>query len=226
MLKAHLIVSVLFLLAFGRISGQTNKIDLGIVGGPYLISLRGNDIIEKYQEPTIGFSAGVTFQYNFKKLISLRTDIAFERKGSVWEGETTDENGNSLGEITTHSNFDYLTLPLLIRLSLGKKIIYFINTGPYFGFLIKQTSVTRGDEIRTLTNDNTSDFNRFDIGISVGLGLSIPISKQFLVSFEIRDDLGLYNVSKSPVINNGTIKTNSAGMILGFAYRFGISNQE
>jgi hypothetical protein len=208
------------------IYGQTNRFDIGVEGGPSLISLRGNEIIDQYHKPTIGFSAGLFFQFNFKKIVSLRTNIAFERKGSVATMQTTDNNGNPLGEVTTHTNFDYLTLPVLVRATFGKKVQFFVNAGPYFGYLIKQTFVREGDNDPTTTTDNSFRDKRFDTGISTGLGLSIPFKTNFAFSFEARNNLGLYNVSGTTVVNNGTIKTNSTNILLGFVYKLGhrISN--
>ena len=212
----------LFLLTVLRTTyGQTNKFDIGFEGSPSLIYLRGNDIIKQYHKPTIGFFGGLFFQYNFKKIVSLRTNIAFDRKGSVLTAQATDINGNPLGEVTTHTNFDYLTFPILVRATFGKKVRYFVNAGPYFGYLIKQTFVSKGDNIQTTTSDNTSLDKRFDTGISTGLGFSVPIKTKFAFSFEVRNNLGLYNVSAVPVANNGTIKTNSTNFLLGFTCKLG-----
>jgi len=217
----------LIILNFGATAySQTNKFDIGVEGSPSLIYLRGNDIIKQFHKPTIGFSGGLFFQFNFKKIISLRTNIAYERKGSIMTAQTTDINGNPLGKITTNSNFDYLTLPILVRATFGKKIQFFVNAGPYFGYLIKQTFVSKGDNIPTTTSDNSSLAKRFDTGISTGLGLSVPIKTTFAFSFEVRNNLGLYNVSAVPVANNGTIKTNSTNFLLSFTYKLGQRNSE
>jgi hypothetical protein len=214
----------LFLLTvLGTTYGQTNKFDIGVEGSPSLIFLRGNDIIDNLPNTAVGFSGGLFFQYNFKKVVSLRTNIAFERKGAgyVFDFQSAVVNGNVLGEITTNGNFDYLTLPILVRATFGKKIQFFVNAGPYFGYLIKQTGVSKGDNIPTKKTDNTSFNKRFDTGISTGLGLSVPIKTKFAFSFEVRNSLGLYNVSAFPVANDGTVKTNSTNFLLGFTYKLG-----
>jgi hypothetical protein len=214
-----LFLGLLFLTVGEASFGQRNIFDIGIEGSPTLTFLRGNDFIDNNHKPTMGFTSGLFFQYNFKKIISLRTNTAFERKGSVLTFQATDILGNPIGEITTNTNFDYLTLPILVRATFGKKIQYFVNAGPYFGYLIKQTFISKGDNIPTTTDDNTSLYKRFDIGISTGFGLSVPIKTKFAFSFEVRNNLGLYNTSDVPVINDGTIKTNSTNFLLGFTYK-------
>ena len=216
-----LCLGLFFLTIWGTAYGQTNKFDIGIEGSPSLIFLRGINTIDKLIKPTIGFSGGLFFQYNFKKVVSLRTNIAFERKGFTFPIQRTDSNGNLLGEFTANSNYDYMTLPILVRATFGDRVQFFVNAGPYFGYLIKQTFVSKGDNIPTVTDNQTSLTKRFDTGISTGLGLSVPIKTKFAFSFEVRNNLGLYNVNAMPAPNNSTNKTSSTSLILGFNYKLG-----
>ncbi len=201
--------------------GQTNKLEIGVEGSPSLIFLYGNEFIANNHKPSIGFTGGVFFQFNFKKTFSLRTNIAFERKGNALNADDiTNEFGDPLGKIKLNTHLNYLTLPILARATFGKKIQFFINAGPYFGYLINESVVFKGKNILT-TNSNTSLYKRFDTGIATGLGLSIPIKSKFAISFETRNNLGLYNISALPIVNNETIKTNSTNFLFGFTYKFG-----
>jgi ABC-type antimicrobial peptide transport system permease subunit len=218
--KITLLVTVLSI--WTSVNGQVSKFEIGLEGGPSLTSLRGNDILENFNDPTIGYSGGVTFQYNFPKPISIRTNITYERKGVVAKLNATDINGNPVGEIKTHSNFDYLTVPLLVRLNFGSRLKLFVNAGPYFGYLIKHTSVTEAfNEFPKSTTDNTGNFKRFDVGLTGGLGCGLPLKSNFIMTIEVRHNLGLYNTSELPIGNDGTIMTNSINLLLGVAYRFG-----
>ena len=218
-----LLTAIMF--SFGTMaSGQTNKFDLGVEGSPSYISLWGNEVISRFQETAFGFGGGAFLQYNFNQNFSLRTNIAFERKGSSFRAQSYDINGNLIGTVTRKENFDYLTMPLLIRATMGKKINYFVNTGPYFAYLLKQTTVNKGDNIPNTSTDNTLFFQPFDAGISLGLGISIPIKTKFAISFEARNNLGLFNISKGPIINNGSINTNASNFMLGLAYKLGEGN--
>ena len=196
--------------------GQTNKINIGLEIGPSLRSLRGNDYL-KNNDISFGFSGGLTFQYNFTKLLSLRTNISFERKGLTKKIQATDELGKPIGEITIQSNFDYLTIPLLARFTFGKKIHFFVNAGPFMGYLLKQKEVVEAFEDYT---DNTDDFKRLDFGITTGLGMSIPIQDKLLLTVEIRNNLGMVNTSHISIANDGSIKTISTSLLFGIAYRF------
>ncbi|MCC6691151.1 MAG: PorT family protein [Bacteroidia bacterium] len=226
-LTLSILIAVLTTAAFG----QQNKIDIGLVGSPSIIFLRGNDIIKQYHKPAVGFSGGLFFQYNFPKIFSIRTDIQFERKGSLVTGTIyyTDNFGNVIDseKWTDYFHFGYLTMPIIVRATIGKKIKYFFNTGLFSGYLIKQTEIYGATKyLSKKTTDNIDNFKRFDFGATAGLGLIVPIKNKFSISLELCDNFGLYNVSKLAVINDGTVKTNSTNLLIGFAYKLGAQQTE
>lgn len=201
------------------VAGQQNKIDIGFEGGPGITFLRGNEILSTYNKLKIDFSCGIFFQYNFPKTFSIRTNITFERKGSSWSFSTTDLNGN-LTVIKGHSNLDYLTVPVLFRLTFGKKITYYFNAGIFMGYLISQKYIYHN--IGFLPSDHTSEYRSFDMGISGGIGFAIPVRNKFAISCELRNNLGLLNIAKGAVYNDGSIKTNSTNLLIGITYKIGM----
>jgi hypothetical protein len=63
-------------------------------------------------------------------------------------------------------------------------------------------------------SNNTSSYNRLDVGISLGIGLQYPINEKLILSSEIRGNMGLANA-----LPNGDLKVNSVNLLLGIAYR-------
>jgi len=57
-----------------------------------------------------------------------------------------------------------------------------------------------------------------DFGLTGGIGIIIPAGKKLGISIEIRDDLGLVNISKAPVYNGGTLKNNTLNFIAGIVF--------
>lgn len=203
--------------------GQQNKFEIGVEGGPSIIFLRKNINTGELYKPAFGFSGGIFLQSNFSSIFSIRTNIAFERKGEIYTGKYL----LGLTMPSRNLNFDYLTLPILVRATLGKKVNYFINAGPFFGYLIKHTAIIKDPNIQQNTTDFTNFYNRFDTGISAGLGISVPIKEKFSISCEIRNNLGLYKISDSPYLIasrfpiESTIKTNSTNLLIGLGYKLG-----
>jgi len=212
------LLSVLTLTVFGQI----NMIDIGVEGGFSAASLRGNEIIDMHHKSRIGYSGGVFGQFNFKKVISIRTGAYFENKGSLTESAMTDQTGQSLGTIRIKQNFDFITIPLLVRATFGKKLNYFVNVGAYYGILLKQTeSMDPFQDYPEMTFDRTHNYKRDEVGISTGLGLSYTFKFPLAISFEVRNNLGLTNTSRLPVYKGGTIKTNNLNFLFGVCYKLG-----
>jgi hypothetical protein len=204
-------ITVSFLFS-SELKAQINKFEFGVEASPSFTFLKGSRI-EKYYNGTLGFSGSITFQYNWGKRIALRTNIAYERKGGEGEFDFTDNYGASIGKGVVNLNFDYLTIPVLVRYTFGKRVKYFINGGSYFSYLIKQTLVFKGANSDGESN-NTSSYNRLDVGISLGIGLQYPINEKLILSSEIRGNMGLANA-----LPNGDLKVNSVNLLLGIAYR-------
>jgi len=104
--------------------------------------------------------------------ISIRSNIAFERKGAGGKGGLTDINGLPIGEFNYRLNFEYLTLPILVHVTFGKKVNFFINGSGFFSYLIKQTSVIKTNN-KIYIYDITYLDKRFDTGITAGLGIAM-----------------------------------------------------
>jgi len=130
-------------------------------------------------------------------------------------------------------HFDYLSLPLLFKVSLGNKIKVFANTGPCFSYMMNQSLYFKPKSGKVYKLDGeTNDFKSYDLGILFGLGMSIPIRDRFLFSVEIRDNLGLMGIRdnyeqpdasgyiEGDVGQRYKAYTNSTSLIIGFAYRF------
>jgi len=197
---------------------QDSKIEIGVQGGPNVSFMRfQNQTFTEKNNPLVAFSGGLFFQYNFNKTFSLRADPGFERKGyfdkyiyNNWVSNTTTEKDRQ--------SFNYLTVPILLRAAVGNKVRYFINAGPYIGLLLSEKERDNPPNQSSLIYNNTSYYKKTDLGITAGIGLSIPIKEEFALSIELRNNLGLMNIGTS---SSGNIKTNSTNLLIGFTYKFG-----
>lgn len=208
--------------------GQTNLLDIGVEGGLGVASLRGrgNDFITKSDHIRISYEKGLFIQYNFKKIISIKTGAYYAKKGSSTRIPIFfDLPGPAIDTIKGEESFDYITVPLLVKVTFGNKIRYFINAGPYMGFLLKQTE--QYGPIRQspqTTLDGTDSYKKTEKGISTGAGVLFNYKQRLDFSMEIRNNLGLTNTSKLPVGNDREIKTNATNILLGISYKLGHRN--
>lgn len=220
------LTEILFLLLNIAILPAYGQLSLGIEASPSMIFLRGNDFIKQHHLPTLGFSGSLWGQYHISQHFYIKTGFGFERKGSFTNEEVKDMNGQPLDNVTANINFNYLNIPLLFGATIGNKRRFYVNGGPFLGYLLKQTFVYRGETIPKTIQDNTHLDKKLDLGASLGLGFILPFKEKFAYSFEIRNNLGLRNVSKVPVFNNGTTKTNSTNLLMGFVYKINTSKKK
>src|ERR1044071_2552173 len=80
--------------------GQANKFEIGIEGGPNVTFRRSSAAANKNGTKASGLSGAFFFQFNFKKIISVRTNIACCQERHVFTTAVTDIYGNTLGEVT------------------------------------------------------------------------------------------------------------------------------
>jgi hypothetical protein len=207
--------NVLFpILAFFLISlkgyGQSNKLDIQVEGGPSLISIQSR--VYNPKATLNGFTGGLYLNYNFNKRLSIKSGIAYERKGfrDSFAGTT------AIGQSSIYEmgyNLDYLVVPLLMRANFGNKIRFFVNGGPYLGYLVKQQDVSNLPNFPMLTDANFTE-KKIDLGISAGVGCSYPINELISITVEARNNLALISLNDGVNSNNN----NSTNFNLGITY--------
>jgi len=217
------IVFIFLLLSISAFS-QQNKWDIGIVGGPGITALRMKNWPVSPPSPTIGFYTGLSGQYNFNEHFAIHTELAFDRKGTSDKLTFTDVNGNIHGTGKAVNQLNYLTLPLLFRASVGNKVKYFLQAGPYLSYLLNQTSkysISLEEPRYNFHINGTAYMPSMDFGIVTGIGLLVPVKEKFSISCELRGNYGLVNLTNTS--NNSTIKryNESLNFLVGIAYKLG-----
>jgi len=202
---------------------QQNRITLGVEGGITVANLSSDDIYFKdIYESRTGYAAGIAFQYNFPKVISLRTGLMYELTGTSFDVTFTDNSGNITGQTKLKDNLDYLVVPLLLKVTLGDKINFFANAGPYWAALLQRTEVLK-DAIVTSTGkeineiDLTDDTEKTDFGFSAGVGAAAVFNERIVISLEARSNMGLSNIAPS----GSEVNTRTILILAGVAFKFG-----
>lgn len=229
MKRLFFVISFIFCGICFTVDGQTSKFEIGVEGGPGATFLYGNTVTLDELKPIIGGYAGVLFQYHFSKVFSIKTGCSYERKGANFKIESWEFNT----DYVYHLN--YLTVPALIQAEFGEKVRFYLNSGPYFSYLISQQysgeNYPSGAENSLMISANSEhDQVKYDFGINAEIGLKITISKEINISAGITDHLGLCNTKKqplftttdlAPVNSDNTTYTNSVLVVFGISYGFG-----
>lgn len=133
--KALFIIGILFT----SIVFAQNEIRIGINAGATYSKFRGNQLIEN-ADAKIDFLIGVSFEYYLKENLSIKTNLNYERKSFNTQSFGADEFGFVNNEVEITTNFDYLSLPILVKYEFGNSKKFFINGGPFLGFLLSTKS--------------------------------------------------------------------------------------
>lgn len=191
--------------------------DLGLEGGPNASTLTGNS--KQPIEPAIFSSAGFIFQYNCKNFLSFKTGLSYQRKGYQMKNITlTDENNMLIDQVRFSSKMDYLTFPLLVKANFGEKVQFFVNAGPYIGYMIGKSNEMKGDAYNHIKKGDFNGINRWDFGITGGVGIAIPIRVYWVVTVELRNYTGLTDIIQSNFVKQ---YTNTTDLRIGVAYKLG-----
>jgi hypothetical protein len=228
-MKIHIpfLLSLILLGNTGILSGQSKPYEIGIEGGPGPSIIYSGSGVYQDSRFSIGGLMNVYFQYHINKTFALKYGMGYERKGTRVESNSYQL---SPGGMLVYK-LDYLDVPILVKVYAGRNIKFFVNAGPCFSFLLNPSLFYKPpDEGAYKLANEMNCYNAIDIGLIVGIGLSIPIEKKFLLSFELRNNLGFVNIRKRlsdyefgnhDIADTFKGYTNSTVFVFGFGYRFG-----
>jgi len=220
-----LLLTIPFLLISFLNYSQNSKIKFGVQAGLNYSNFRGYEVPVSpfYSEsPAFAYLGGLNFEYRIKEKLSLKLELNYERKSQKADNfiELTDtDQFTESYNFRSQKNYDYLVLPIMIKYNFSNKNSFYLNGGPFIGFLLKSNLTNDLGKIDGLNNEpvETSNFNnKTDFGLSIGLGKTIEINGKNSIFIEIRENLGLTNTSKNKVWGNGEVKTNSLNLIVGY----------
>lgn len=184
----------------------------------------GNKVMRQLNNPRDSYSGGLLGQIDFRRKVGLRTGLMYDLHGTSYAMQLNDPVDQSLVTIHGRQRFDLLTVPVLVRLTLGKRLRYFAEAGPYVNFILRVTTRSAAvGNFPAIRTDWTSGFKAAQLGIASGLGLTFAFTDAIWFSCTLRAHVGLTNASALPVFGDGAIRTNAANVLLGACYRFEVA---
>jgi len=137
------------------------------------------------------FNFGGSADYYFSDRWSIKAKLIYDRKG--WDDDAImDSYGNY---VRTDINANFITIPVMANWHFGSKRNWYLNFGPYTGVLLNAKE-TRFDR------DLTKFLNSSDFGLSLGIGVKIPVSDKLKVFFEYEEQYGFSDVLNIPNVSS------------------------
>ena len=224
---------------------------LGLKAGICIPNLKGSNSAENPVandwSSRLGPYFGVVASFKISEHFSLQPELNFSSQGGKKNGEQAIATATLPGippgvilppylfvNINATAILNYLELPVLAsgNFRLSKKIDFFINAGPYIGYLLnaktksKGSSVIYTDEAETtplfptpvnldMTMDIKDDLKKINMGIQFGTGISYKLTKGS-VRLTGGGNLGLTNIQKDK--SNGENKTGAATIAIAYLH--------
>ena len=162
---------------FIGISGGTN---FSAVNGSYFAWGNETTLIKN----RTGMQLGFIFDYPLTESLSLFVDPEYIQKGFKYQSDNELIGGPSY---SGENKFQYIQLPLTIKLSLSKNKLFYVRSGLYLSFLlnahldgiynsapnpnIPSSSISTDEKIN-------NDMNASTLGFVMGTGADIPLSSR------------------------------------------------
>jgi hypothetical protein len=246
--RALAVLLVLFMAAGGTLAAE--QVRIGAHGGISIPNLRGGN-----NEFSQGFTSrrgpffGVFADFGLTRHFSLVVEINYTSQGGKRDGmQPVTGLPSDLPlppDTIIYANYknetilDYIEIPVMGRLAYGAKVRFFINAGPYIGFLHRGKTVTRGSsalyldaggttpivippsmnplvvsfDADTDVKDSLKDTN---FGLAGGGGIIYPVGPGNLI-LEAHFQLGLTTIQRN-VETSGDNKTGAIIVSLGFEF--------
>ncbi len=209
-----------------RVSAQTHYVPHIFIGGRAGLSLSRLDISPSVPQSWLMASTGaVTFRYTEEKLFGLVAELGWAQRG--WK-ENFEESPLSYSRTLT-----YINLPIMTQIIFGgRRAKCFINLGPELSYMISNTISANFDynDLSTVAEwperpRQTEQLampiaNKFDYGITAGIGGEFYVNPRHSVTVEARYYFGLGNIFHSSKADTfSASRCTSIEVCLGYNFR-------
>lgn len=238
-----LLISFLFV----GISSFPQTTSIGIFGGTNISSINGTYFAHSYGSTIIkshtGMQVGLAFDYTLTEALSLYCDPAYIQKGFKYDNYN---DKGVIGGAAFHgeNRFQYIHLPLTLKLKLFKSKIFYIRSGLYLSFLLR-ADIT--DEFHYAPNPSNpppdytdekinNELNSSTLGFVMGTGVGIPLSSKLKLIIDVAYMMDVTNALKDKppayiwyakdgiyaTVEN--VKNRTVAFSLGITYQFKAKN--
>ena len=206
-MKKQIFITALAIMFGTLYSTAQNKgdIELGIGFGGQVSTLYNSGIENDQSKVLESLSTGISAEYYLSEHLGIKMNVRYDPKG--WSNSiilTLGEDDEDIYEKTSYS-FNYLTIPVTANWHFGTNKNWYLNLGPYVGFILNARDSTFGID---LTEDTYKDT---DFGIAYGIGYKFKVRDRVNLFFEFDAQQGLLNIYKY----DATVKNFRMGVNFG-----------
>lgn len=206
---------ILLALASFSIAGQAQYLSYGAKLGLSFPGFQDERIASQRITPTFS----LTGAFNVNRSFLLQTELGYERKGNKFTNQYWDDNGDLVDDSTylVKTNMDYITIPLLAKVNLGRSNKFYFQAGGYYGYLLRAryNGMKFGEMVSK--DDILPGLSRNDYGLVLGGGLETPIRRELSLLLDVKYNWGMKDLNIDPVYigHSQPVKNKSFIMSMG-----------
>lgn len=182
----RILATLVFVLTTGLSANAQNNdgnSHFGVKGGLNFSNLYSDEVDDNNM--LTSFNAGLYFNMPIGDNFAFQPEILYSGKGS----ELVYNNAFASG--TAKFKLSYIEIPVLIKANITKN--FNLQFGPYLAYLLdaKVTNETQNGTFDFENNYSNDDFNKFDAGLSAGVGFDFAA-----IGIGVRYNYGLTTIGK------------------------------
>lgn len=221
-------VAALLILAVGApesARAQRHYVPHVHIGAHAGMSMSRQSFFPKVQEKSLnGMMIGVSFRYAEERHVGLVAELNLEQRGWLEDFEEA--------PLSYQRRLTYIELPLMTHIFFGSRTVKcFINLGPQVGYMIgdKVTSnfdYSKAPDVPGFPNNRRYEqmdmkvSNRFDYGITAGMGVEFIVKRRHCIQLQGRYYYGLGNIFPSSKSDTFSASRGSSIIVtLGYMFR-------
>lgn len=180
-MRNQLIILFIFIISsiFAQVRLQKPEMYIGITSGATGSMI--NFVPAVKQSYLLGYNAGLVFRYNAEKNVGMQAELNYSQRG--WN-ESTGIYAKQL---------NYIELPFMTHIYMGKKNRFFINIGPKISYLLSEKVIVNNTTNSTEEQHITASQNPLDYGLCFGFGQLFAV-KRNIVQIDVRAYSGLSDI--------------------------------
>lgn len=205
-MKKQLLIITTYLFTLYSINAQ-DKGDFEF-GGHLGLNLANVSTIygQEITDARVAFNIGALGEYYFSDRWGVKMKIIYDNKGWA-DGFITNEDTDVT--VITDFKLNYITVPVMANWHFGSRRNWYLNFGPYAGFLINA-------EDSELEIDVKEAFNTNEFGLAYGIGYKFSLNEKSKLFVEYDGQSGLTDIFEE---NGGdSVISNRSSFNLGILF--------
>jgi hypothetical protein len=218
---------ILFLLLVPAVL-KAQRVQTGFAVNPALNYrlLRGGsagfiDLFNEVEYSKFGYSTGVDVVLRPRAKWQIGMGLLYSRQGYRLQVPMTDENGTHAGDLRIAEHFDYLDLPVFLKLQPSvrrKKHSLYYLFGVTNSLFIGHQSILKNNPLNEPYQSSPLSVRRYQIGPFVGAGLHHQLNEKVSVDIGPQASMQLLNLWKGNSFLNRHLYTVGLNFRLAYTY--------